>query len=617
MKLERGSVVQLLLAMLVVVIAALNGAPATPVHAANPGVTVTSKEDAGGNAGAVCPDDTLCTLRRAIEVANLDPTPGEFTIQFAVDAFPSGDPATILVGSTALPTISRADVTIDGTGAGVVIEGTSVSLSTAMNGITATGTGFSLRGVQIRGFSASCVAVTGARATIGAAGAGITVGGCASGIAVSGNASKVAGNIIGFTASGAVDAVQTGIVVSAGSVVVGGPVAADGNIVGFADAGIFVGAGAGGAFTGVDIERNTIGRRPNGDVAVVGVGIVLAQPSSVTQVVANAIHNAATAIQVRADSGGVSVIRNRFAANTFQGITGMAIDLGADDVRNPNDDGGGDSGPNMLVNHPLITHATQTLVSGNACANCNVEIYLAHHEPGGNRDYGQAPLPAGTAVATASGEFQVTNPAASAGDWLVALATDGDGNTSEFGPPARVGSGAILCGNVELQSGWNHVGYFGNSTVALLNDFAADPGGAVTAIFRTVDGTNEWQRWFKGTASDRTLTTVEPGESYWIYAASPVTLAGGFSVSFPVPVQLQRGPNDFTYLGATANVLDALASLNGGFTDLYGYDVATGHWQRFGDPSVPSWAQDFTTLEACGTYQLRVDAPATLIPLQP
>lgn len=617
MKVERPSAVQLLLAVLVVVVAVANGAAAPPVHAANPGVTVTSNEDAGGNAGAVCPDVALCTLRRAIEVANVDATPVEFTIQFAADVFPPGDPATILVGTTALPTISRASVTIDGSGAGVVIEGTSVSLSTTMNGITATGAGFSLRSVQVRGFSASCVAVTGANARIGAAGAGITVGGCASGIAVSGNGSKVSGNAIGFTSAGAADLVQTGIVVSAGSVVVGGPAAGAGNIFGFADAGIFVGAGAGGAFTGVDIERNTIGRRPNSEPAPVGVGVVLAQPSGVTDVVANAIHNASTGIQVRADSGGVSVVRNRFTGNTFEAISGMAIDLGADGIRNPNDEGDGDTGPNMSVNHPLITHATQTSVSGNACANCKVEIYVAHHEPGGDKDYGQSPLPAGTAVANAQGEFQVTNPAASAGDWLVALATDSDGNTSEFGPPARVGSGAILCGNVELQPGWNHAGYFGSSTIALLNDFAADPGGAVTAIFRTVDGASQWQHWFKGAASDRTLATVEPGESYWFYANGPVTLPGGFSVSFPVPVQLQAGMNDFTYLGATADVLDALASLDGAFTDLYRYNATTGHWQRFGDPSVPGWARDFTTLEACGTYQLRVDAPATLIPLQP
>jgi hypothetical protein len=32
---------------------------------------------------------------------------------------------------------------------------------------------------------------------------------------------------------------------------------------------------------------------------------------------------------------------------------------------------------------------------------------------------------------------------------------------------------------------------------------------------------------------------------------------------------------------------------------------------------VPAWARDFDQLEACGVYQLHLDGPATLLPLQP
>jgi hypothetical protein len=139
----------------------------------------------------------------------------------------------------------------------------------------------------------------------------------------------------------------------------------------------------------------------------------------------------------------------------------------------------------------------------------------------------------------------------------------------------------------------------------------------VTAIYRFVDGTGEFQRWFSSTPIGRTLATVQPGESYWFYADAPATLPGGFSLSFPLPVQLEAGWNDFVYLGASEDAADSLGSLGGGFRDLYRFDSASGSWLRFGDLSVPSWAQQFARVEACSVYQLRLDAPATLVPLQP
>jgi hypothetical protein len=174
----------------------------------------------------------------------------------------------------------------------------------------------------------------------------------------------------------------------------------------------------------------------------------------------------------------------------------------------------------------------------------------------------------------------------------------------------------VLCGNVQLHQGWTHAAYFRTEPVALFSSFPPG-GGAVTAIYRYVDGTDEWERWFADTAGGRTLHSVQPGESYWFLSNAPVTLAGGFSISFPVPVSLHPGSNDFVYLGASAHPLDALSSLGTNFADLYRYDSSEGTWDQFGDASVPSWAQEFAVVEACGVYQVRVPAAATLIPLQP
>lgn len=595
------------------------GGGAPPAAAAPHGVEVTSAQDLGAAGGAVCPHESLCTLRRAIEVANGDALGDTFTISFSPTVFPAGAAVEIPVGNTPLPNVSRADVLIDGSGAGVALVGAPSSLSVVVTGLTVTGDRFALRNVQVHRFTGNCLVVTGAFAEIGAPGGGNVFGGCATGVSAAGANARIAGNLIGFTPTGTADQVATGIVVAAGGASVGGPATAPGagNTIGFADTAIVVGGGTAAEFSGVTIERNSIGRRPSGDPAPVGNGVILSQPSKSTAVTGNAIRNAKRGIVVAGNASGLPVTGNRFASNTFQAITDMAIDLGADGLRNPNDPGDVDSGPNMLMNHPVITRATQSRVTGIACGGCNVQVYLAAHEPGGMRDYGTTPLAGAVVTADAAGQFVVENPAAAAGNWILAIATDDDGNTSEFGPSARVGSGAVLCGNVQLLTGWNHVAYFGGEPVALSSSFAPDPTGAITAIYRTVDGTGDWQRWFSTTAIGRSLEIVEPGESYWMYASAPVTLPGGFSISFPVPVQLQAGVNDLVYLGAPAHVLDAFASLGTLFHGLYRYDAVAASWLRFGDPSVPAWAQDFTTLEACTAYQVELAAPAALIPLQP
>ncbi len=580
---------------------------------------VTSTSDSGGAGGATCPHSNLCSLRRAIELANAEAGDAPFVISFAPGVFPPDNPVAIRVGSSPLPPVSRQKVTIDATGAGVSLVNDSPSLTALTTGLTATGANFTLLGIRISGFKGSCVAVHGEDAVVGAAGSGNVFGGCATGIAVSGVRAVVRGNLVGFTRDGAADPVQTGVTIAAGGVVVGGPAAIPGaaNRIGFADVAIYVGSGSPVPFAGVQIERNVIGRRPTGEPAAVTFGVILSQPSNHSTVTANTIANAATGIAVTAGPGSDSVTGNRFIANLFDGIETMAIDLGQNGLRNLNDAGDGDSGPNTLINHPVITRATQARITGMACSACAVQLYVAAHTPGGANDYGFAPLVSGVIVADALGQFALDNPVAGPGDWVIAMMTDMEGNSSEFGPSARVGAGAILCGNVQLAAGWNHVGYFGAETVTLLSNFSPVSSGAVTAIYRVIDGTEEFERWFSTTAIGRTLTSVQPGESYWFYAEAPATLPGGFSLSFPLTVQLKSGWNDFVYLGATENVADAIGSLGTDPYDLYQFAAQTNEWLRFGSTAVPRWAREFDQLEACEVYQVRLGAPTTLVPLQP
>jgi hypothetical protein len=208
--------------------------------------------------------------------------------------------------------------------------------------------------------------------------------------------------------------------------------------------------------------------------------------------------------------------------------------------------------------------------------------------------------------------------AVSSGEWVTAAATDEAGNSSEFSPSVRVGTGAIQCGNVGLVAGWNHAGWFGAATVALGDHFPGDPGGLVRAVYELrPDGS--YGHWFRDTAIGRTLTSLVPGRAYFFLLDGPLALPAGFSLSSPLGVQLGAGWNSFVYFGASDDAADAMMSISGAGMALYRFaeDESGGHWQTWGTPDLPPYARDFAAAAACESYVVFLDEPATLTPLHP
>src|SRR5690606_7654869 len=119
-----------------------------------------------------------------------------------------------------------------------------------------------------------------------------------------------------------------------------------------------------------------------------------------------------------------------------------------------------------------------------------------------------------------AGNFTFNSPAISPSTWLMAMTTDGDGNSSEFSPAERVGAGAVQCGNQALVPGWNFAGYFGQP-MALGDDF---PGPAVRAVHRLGNGTTNYLSWF--TSGSIGLGSLTTGEPYWFYADAAMPLPG-------------------------------------------------------------------------------------------
>lgn len=591
------------------------GLAGVPPRAASAAPVVTIEVTRPGDpADAICPSANNCSLRRALELAESTPGTDPVAITFDPAAFPSASPAMIQPLASPLPATARAAITIDATGAGVVIDGS--ALPGLASGLILTGPDSAVIGVRIQDFGGTCLILAGERSTADR----VELGGCGTGVALRGAGASLTRSLLGF-APGGVDAapLDFGVWVDAADVVVGSSdgSTANGNSIGNASTAVLVGFGERPPFTGTVVGGNTIGRAPGGGAAPVETGISIFQPSDGTLVVGNTVAKATrAAISVAADVDGVSTTGNTIRANRFLDLGGLAIDLNANGQRDPDDAGDGDGGANGTLNHPRITRATQASVTGVACAGCKVELYEAVHMSGGADDHGSSPLP-GLATADATGAFVFHNPPVSPGQWVAALATDDTGNTSEFGPSSRVGAGIIQCGNVALAAGWTFSGFFGASPVQLAGGVPGD-NHAIRAIYQLqLDGT--YRRWLRDTAAGRTLTVLAPGDAYWFLADTPVMLAGGFSLTSPVPVALHEGWNDLVYLGGEAPIPDALASIAGKYTDVFRYtDDGTGAgWEQYGDATLPAWARDFTTAASCTAYRIATTAAGTLTPLQP
>ncbi|MEP6870471.1 MAG: CSLREA domain-containing protein [Anaerolineaceae bacterium] len=583
-------------------------------------IVVTSASDT--IAAPVCPDANRCTLRKAIDTANLDTTATTVTISFSATVFPLATPATITVGATPLPVAARPDLVIEGSGAGVRLVSTPAG---SPDGLVLNGARSRVSALSIGEFTGVCLKFTGADAVVGGdrtTGSGNDFGDCGTAIRIEGANASVHGNNVGFGVDRlSAAAVQSGIIVTGSNSVVGDVGLGSGyqNRVGNAQTGVIAGGVGSDPVTGIKIVGNVIGQGSDGRVAPVGSAVRVLSPVTSALVAANSLSNAQTGVAVQGSAAGPSAQGVRIIANSFSQIERLSIDLNDDNVANPNDEGDSDMGANGLRNHPRFGRVVQSRVSGTACADCQVQLYLAAHAPGGAIDFGATPIPGGVKQTNFDGSFVFESPAVTPGQWITALATDAQGNTSEFAPGSRVGAGSIQCGNGALSAGWNLAGYFGAEAVNLGASFPAEGvgAGAVRAIYHLEAGAGAYSRWFSDTSIGRTLLSLEPGEAYWFLADGPAPLSGGFSVSGPISVPLKAGWNTIVYIGASAPVADAFASLATNYKELFAWDAPAAGWTAYSADGAPTWAQGFTEAQACRAFQLFSSADALLVPLQP
>ena len=222
-------------------------------------------------------------------------------------------------------------------------------------------------------------------------------------------------------------------------------------ITGFSEEGILVSGGADNAIGNCNIQSNgTDGIRIDGGGNTVidnntitlngdpsGDGIEITNGGS--NIISNNTISFNTGEGINIQSGTHNTISQN---EIFKNAGGLGIDLLGDGVT-PNDAGDGDTGPNDLLNFPVIDSVPMNIsthdfyVYGRAAANATIEFFVAHPaldptKPPDPSGYGEAYGYVGTAISDGSGNFMDTIPNTYPLFTILTATATLSGNTSEF-----------------------------------------------------------------------------------------------------------------------------------------------------------------------------------------
>lgn len=412
------------LLVLVLAFSVLLFAP-TPVQA----VTFTVDTLVDENDGS-CDDD--CSLRDAILLANANgqkdtiefSVAGTIAISGALGGLPPLSEEAILDGTTAPGYAGTPVVFIDGSSAGVA------------DGVHITSNGNTLTGLAIHSFEGRCVLVDDAAWNV--IGPEMVMSDCGTGVRMQGSFAElntIQDSFIGTDVTGmSAWPNSSGIIMSNGPTlneVLRNVISGNdrygiwlssnntyqnevrGNYIGVAADGVTP-LGNGGA--GIIIDEGSFENYVGGDGP--GEGNIIAHNASIIW---------DTGIVVIGDDSDSNLI----SRNSIYDNNDLGIDLGDDGVTC---DAVGD-GPNDLTHCPVITSATTSVVSGTACQDCTVEVFIADPDPSG---YGEGKTFVGADVAGGSGNFSVSVSGVSGCQWVTATATEDYNNTSEFSANVQV-----------------------------------------------------------------------------------------------------------------------------------------------------------------------------------
>ncbi|MBL8151113.1 MAG: hypothetical protein JNN15_14395 [Blastocatellia bacterium] len=385
----------------------------------------------------------------AFDPGNTNPAGPEIFI----DGTMSGSGANGLVVSSNNNIIKSLVISNFATGSGILIRDASTGnkVEGCYIGTTETGTAAAANQVGITVTGGSKTNTVG-----GDSSKGNLISGNSNGVVITGTGSDgntVAGNLIGVDGTqnrGQLPNIVSGIVISAGAKanVIGGALSSSSPSLGNV---ISSNLGNGLLITGADtsgtmVQGNLVGTLPNGAIrgnGLSGIAIVDGASSSIVggQNAGNTIaFNGINGITVGASLSSTTTERNTLSQNSIFFNGSLGIDLGANGVTQ-NDLSDADSGPNRLVNFPVINAvkimAGNVVVSGTLDTlmpeKAVVEIFTsAAPSPGADpTGFGEGQNFVASTVPDAMGNFTASFPS-TPNIVITATATDAVGNTSEF-----------------------------------------------------------------------------------------------------------------------------------------------------------------------------------------
>lgn len=178
------------------------------------------------------------------------------------------------------------------------------------------------------------------------------------------------------------------------------------------------------------VAGNYVGVTPDGKAIGNSLyGIQVFNSAARTTISGNTIANNPVGVAVTEDSGG----RTKITRNAIFNNGGRGIDLAPIGTTNPSGSSGG-----KWTDSPVIERAITVSISGQTCANCVVEVFVATEGSG----TGEGRTFVGDAQADGNGRFDlyVQPGRLGSGTYVTATATDPNGNTSEFGKNKQVTS---------------------------------------------------------------------------------------------------------------------------------------------------------------------------------
>jgi len=153
---------------------------------------------------------------------------------------------------------------------------------------------------------------------------------------------------------------------------------------------------------------------------------------------------------------------------------------------------------------------------------------------------------------------------------------------------------------LNLYTGWNLISLplmsDDTSSTSILSPVSGNY--SIVWAYNASDTTDHWKKYDPTTPFGNDLTTMEPGNGYWIMMTSDDTLNISRTMPAPTDIELWSGWNLIGYNSLNPQTItDALSSIDGNYSIIWAYNASdsTDHWKKY-DPNTP-FGNDLANME--------------------